>query len=175
MQEPIQERDAVIYHYKLIRKIALRPESKYSYLITGLMGLVAVSVVYRPIGLLYAVIGLMLMFVVHAIVVRLTLRRVDARAEKRWRIRMDLPWFGPMPIMDTSLALFRRLHLHLLLVGCCIAGLFYPWTPSALVVSLAFWHLWLLAPRFLLLLRMRREKGDGVLRLSSAEISYYHR
>ncbi|CAM3957467.1 transposase [Cohnella lubricantis] len=175
MPEQQQERDATIYHYKLVRKIPLRPEAKYSYLSTGIIGLASISVIYGWKGLLYAIAGLLLMFIVHAIVLRITLRRVDELSERRWAIRFDLPWFGPLPVLDTLLSLFRRLHFHLLLIGCCFAGLCYPWSPSALLVSLVFWHIWLLAPRFNLLLRIRRERGDGVIRLASTEVSYYHR
>jgi len=173
--QPQQARDATIYQYKLVRKIPLRPEAKYSYLTTGAIGMIAISAIYGWIGLLYAVAGLLLMFAVHAVVLRITLRRVDETAERRWGIRFDLPWFGPLPVMDTLLSLFRRLHYHLLLVGCCFAGLCYPWSSSALLVSLIFWHIWLLAPRFNLLLRIRRESGEGVIRLASTEVSYYHR
>lgn len=175
MADQPQERDATIYHYTLVRKIPLRPETKYSYLTTGIIGLGAISAIYSWTGLLYAVGGLLLMFAVHAIVLRITLRRVDQSSERRWKIRFDLPWFGPLPVMDTLLSLFRRLHYHLLLVGCCFAGLCYPWSPSALLVSLVFWHIWLLAPRFQLLIRVRRERGDGIIRLASSEVSYYHR
>lgn len=175
MADQPQERDATIYHYRLVRKIPLRPEAKYSYLTTGVIGLGAIPAIYGLIGLLYALAGLLIMFIVHAIVLRITLRRVDRSSERRWGIRLDLPWFGPLPVMDTPLSLFRRLHYHLFLVGCCFAGLCYPWSHSALLVSLVFWHIWLLAPRLHLLFRVRRENGDGVIRLASMEVSYYHR
>ncbi|MBB6733411.1 transposase [Cohnella zeiphila] len=175
MPESSTEREPIIYHYKLIRKIGLRPESKYSAVATAVMGVAVVGIFYGLFGLLYAVAGLLLMLAVHAVVLKITLRRVDRPSERRWAFRYDLPWIGPLPVMDTNLSLFRRLHFHLFLVGCCVACLFYPWAPSSLVVSLFYWHFWLLAPRLSLLRRMRRDKGDGVIRLEATEVSYYHR
>jgi hypothetical protein len=167
-------RDATFYHYKLIRKIALRPERKYSYMAAAFLVAAALTVIYGWIGLLCTSIALIVTLFVHAFVVRITVRRVDALAQKKWAFRRDWPWIGPLPIMDTQLSLFRRLHFHLFLVGCCVAGLFYPWAHSSLVIALLYWHLWLLNPRFRLLWSLRREHGDGVIRLESNEVFYYH-
>ncbi|RED51665.1 transposase [Cohnella lupini] len=174
MDNPSALSDATFYHYKLIRKIALRPESKYSYMATALLVVSALYLIYGWIGLVYTVVGVVLMLLVHALVLRITVRRVDKLSEKRWTFRRDWPWIGPLPILDTQLSLFRRLHFHLFLVGCCIAGLFYPWAHSSLVIAMVYWHLWLLTPRIKLLLSLRRERGDGVVRLESKEVSYYH-
>ncbi|BBI30618.1 hypothetical protein KCTCHS21_00170 [Cohnella abietis] len=174
MDAPAVTRDATYYNYKLIRKIALRPESKYSYMSTALLVVTALYFIYGWIGLIYTVVGAVLMLVVHALVLKITIRRVDQLSEKRWTFRRDWPWVGPLPIMDTQLALFRRLHFHLTLVGCCVAGMFYPWAHSSLVISMLYWHLWLLTPRIRILLTLRRELGEGVIRLESKEVSYYH-
>ncbi|RKP45475.1 transposase [Cohnella endophytica] len=171
---PSNTRDATFYHYTLIRKIGLRPESKYSYMLTALLVVSALYFIYGWLGLIYTVVGAVLTLLVHAFVLRLTVRRVDKLSEKRWTFRRDWPWIGPLPILDTHLSLFRRLHFHLFLVGCCVAGLFYPWAHSSLVISMVYWHLWLLTPRIRLLLSLRRERGDGVIRLESKEVSYYH-
>lgn len=167
-------RDATFYHYQLIRKIPVHPERKYSYILTAFLVFAALYLIYGFVGIIYTVIAIILILLVHALVLRLTLRRVDELSGKRWTFRRDWPWIGPLPIMDTQLSLFRRLHFHLFLVGCCIAGLFYPWAHSSLVISMLYWHFWILTPRIRLLLTLRRERGDGVIRLESEEVSYYH-
>ncbi|WP_256762237.1 transposase [Cohnella sp. WQ 127256] len=174
MASPSEMHDATFYNYKLIRKIALQPESKYSYMSTALLVLVPLYLIYGWTGLIYSAMGVVLMLLVHALVLRLTVRRVDKLSEKRWTFRRDWPWIGPLPKLDTQLSLFRRLHFHLFLVGCCVAGLFYPWAHSSLVVSMIYWHFWLLTPRIKLLFTLRREQGNGVVRLESKEVSYYH-
>jgi hypothetical protein len=167
--------DPTFYHYKLVRKIALRPESKYSYMAAGLIGTAALTFVYGWRGLLAVVISSFAMLAVHGLVLRLTVRRIEEPWEKRFAFRRDWPWIGPLPVMDLNLALFRRLHFHLFLVGCCLPALLYPWASSAWIIAHLYWHLWLLSPRVRLLWRIRREKGDGVIRLDAKEVLYYHR
>ena len=175
MDNPSTAGDPTFYHYKLIRKVVFRPESKYSYMTTALVGTAAITIVYGLVGTAFAVASLAIMLLVHAIVLRLTLRRVDEPSEKRWAFRRDWPWIGPLPVMDSGLSLFRRLHFHLFVVGCCVSALWYPWSDSSLIVSLLYWHIWLLTPRLRLLWKLRRERGDGVIRLSTNEVYYYHR
>ncbi|KIL34931.1 hypothetical protein SD71_16345 [Cohnella kolymensis] len=167
-------RDPTFYHYKLIRKISLRPERKYSYMAAAVLVAAALTAVYGWIGLLYSGLALIITILTHAFVVKITVRRVDALAEKKWAFRLDWPWIGPLPVMDTQLSVFRRMHFHLFLIGCCVTGLFYPWAHSSLVIALLYWHLWLLNPRFRLLWSLRRERGDGIIRLEYHEVSYYH-
>lgn len=175
MIAPSTHSDPTYYQYRLVRKIALRPESKYSYMATALLGAIVLVFVYGWVGLLAFPLSLALMLAVHAVVLKLTVRRVDEPWEKRFAFRTDWPWIGPLPVMDTNLGLFRRLHFHLFLVGSCVSALSYPWSGSCWIVSLFFWHLWLIAPRVRLLWQMRKEKRDGVIRLNSREVSYYHR
>lgn len=167
--------DPTYYHYQLIRKIPLRPESKYSYITAALLGAAVIVAVYGWIGLLAVPFSLGIMLAVHAIVLKLTVRRIDEPWERRFAFRKDWPWIGPLPVMDTNLGVFRRLHYHLFLVGSCVSLLSYPWSGSSWIIALFFWHLWLLAPRVRLVWQMRKEKRDGVIRLSSREVSYYHR
>jgi hypothetical protein len=168
-------REQTIYHYKLIAKITLPPEAKYSYIVMALVGISLILIIYGFHGLLFVLLAFLMMLAVHAFVLHITLRRLDEPSQKRWSFRRDWPWIGPLPMMDTNLSLFRRLHFHLLLVGCCIVGLFYPWSASALLTALTYWHFWLLAPRFSVLWRMRKQNGDGIIRLDAKEVSYYHR
>ena len=175
MMPPAIVSDPTYYHYQLIRKIHLRPESKISYMATALLGSAVIISVYGWMGLLATTLSLGIMLSVHTLVLRLTVRRIDEPWERRFAFRSDWPWIGPLPVMDTNLGVFRRLHFHLFLVGSCISLLSYPWSGSSWIVALLFWHLWLLAPRLRLLWQMRKEKKDGVIKLSSHEVSYYHR
>jgi hypothetical protein len=122
--------DPTFYHYKLVRKILLKPESKYSYMATAVIGMAALVIVYGQMGLLGAAVSLVCMLAIHAFVLKITVRRIDEP---------------------------------------------YPWSGSLWTVSLLYWHLWLLSPRLRLLWRLRREKGDGVIRLDSKEVLYFHR
>lgn len=166
-------REPTIYQYRLVRKIAFQAEIGYSHLAAGALCLLALTAFRGWNGLFGAAAGAALMTALHAAVFRLTLRRVDAAALRRWTFRTDWPWWGPFPVTDTSLRLFRKLHAHLAVVGFCGAGLLYPWVPPVFVISLVYWHLWLLAPRAWLMWRLRREDGDNVLRFGPGEVSVY--
>jgi len=164
--------EATIYRYRLLRKISLRREIGYSHAAAGLLCPAALAAIHGWMGLLGAFLALPIMAALHMLVLRLTLRRVETVAFKRWTFRADWPGLGPYPATDASLRLFRRVHAHLLLVGLCIAALMYPWS-SPFFITLMFWHLWLLAPRFWLLVILRRENPDVVLRFESGELWLY--
>lgn len=180
MTGPINEQHASdksapsFYHYTLIRKIPVRPEGRYSYMVTALLLIVFLFVIYSWTGVISLILAMALIVVVHASVLRITLRRVDIYADKKWRFRRDWPWVGPLPIRDTQLALFRRLHFHLLIVGFCVVGLLYPWGHSSLIIASIYWHIWLLTPRLQLLWKLRKERAIGIIRLEATEVSYYH-
>ena len=167
--------DPTYYHYRLIRKITLRPEHGYSYLTAAFAGAIMIIFIYGWPALLIMPASLALMLALHFAVLKLTVRRIDEPWEKRFAFRTDWPWFGPLPVMDTNLGVFRRLHYHLFIVGSCAAAIIYPWLGSGWTVSLFFWHLWLLAPRIQLMWLLRKELRDGVIRLNGNVISYYHR
>ena len=173
IDQPLKK-EPTFYHYTLIRKIQVRPESKYSYMSTALLLFTVLFFIDGWRGVAFAAGGVALMLLVHALVLKMTLKRVDKLSEKRWSFRRDWPWIGPLPIMDTQLRLFRRLHFHLFLVGCCVSGLLYPWAPSSLFISLLYWHIWLLTPRLRLLVTLRKERLDGIIRLEAKEVSFYH-
>ncbi len=166
-------REPTIYQYRLVRKIAFQAEIGYSHLAAGALCLLTLAAFRGWAGFFGAVTGAAFMTALHAAMCRVTLRRIDAAGHRRWTFRTDWPWWGPFPVTDTSLRLFRRLHAHLAVVGLCGAGALYPWVPPVFVVSLVYWHLWLLAPRAWLMWRLRREQGDHVLRFGSGEVSVY--
>jgi hypothetical protein len=163
---------ATVYRYRLLRKISPRREIGYSHAAAGLLCPVALTALQGWKSLPVAVLALPIMAALHLLVLRLTLRRVETVAFKRWTFRADWPGLGPYPATDSSLRLFRRVHAHLSLVGLCFAALFYPWS-SSLFVALVFWHLWLLAPRLWLLVLLRRENPDIVLRFDRGELWLY--
>jgi len=174
MRQDLRERhhDATIYRYRLLRKIPFRREIAPGHAAAGLLCPAALTALHGWMGLVAAVLAMPLMAVLHLTVLRLTLRRVKSDAFRRWAFRTDWPGFGPYPATDASLRLFRRVHAHLTLVGLCFAALLYPWSPP-LFIALSYWHLWMLAPRLWLLVLLRRENPDIVLRFEPGELWLY--
>ncbi|MFC0395684.1 transposase [Paenibacillus mendelii] len=170
-----EQMKATIYQYQLIRKINLRKESKWSHLVIALILSVFQLLMYRMEGAIAIAVGILLTQVIHFIIIHLTLIRVDVPDYRRWSWLIQPPWIGYIPISHIELALFRRLHRHLLWLGLCAIGIAYPWANEAQMISLISWHLWFLAPRIVVLRKLKKMRADGILKLHTTDVSYYHR
>lgn len=171
----VEQEKATIYQYQLIRKIQIRKEIIWSHQFIILILTLFQLVMYTVDGVLATVIGIICTQIIHFIIIRLTLFRVDEPDNRRWGWRFSPPWIGYIPVAHIELALYRRLHRHLLWLGLCAIGVFYPWANESQMISLISWHIWFLAPRLVILRQLRKVKKDGVIRIQAKEISYYHR
>ncbi|RXZ79250.1 transposase [Paenibacillaceae bacterium] len=167
--------NATIYNYQLIRKITPKPELMISYGIAGLLFGGFQFAMYQFSGLLYWVAALVAIIITHWIIIRLTMIRVEEEEDRKWGWRLKVPWAGYLPIQMVEHQLFRKLHGHLLWLGLCAIAACYPWATESLMISLICWHIWILAPRLLLLRTLRKARRDGLLRLDAEEITFYHR
>jgi len=170
-----EQEKATIYQYQLIRKIVIRKELIWSYLSIAFIISAFQLVLYQKDGAIAIALGIIATLLIQFIIIRLTLIRVDEPDNRRWGWRILLPWVGYIPIAHIELALFRRLHRHMLWLGLCAIGVAYPWANEAQMISLICWHLWMLVPRVLLLRSLRKCRRDGVLRIQATDVSYYHR
>lgn len=170
-----EQQAATVYQYKLVRKIKIRPELVHSHVFISAILLAVLTSFYRIEGLFAWLFGFVLVQLIHILLLLLTFIRVDEAVDRKWQWRITPPWFGFGPANDISLRLYRRVHRTMLWIGICIIGLMYPWINEAMLVSCIYWHLWLLVPRMLLSMRLRREEHNGILRLQTFEAYYYHR
>lgn len=171
----VEQIKATIYQYQLVRKIVVRKELLWSHLVIAFVLSIFQLLMYRLDGAIAIGIGIASTQVIHFIIIRLTLIRVDEPDYRRWGWRILPPWIGYIPTSHIELALFRRLHRHMLWLGLCAIGVVYPWATEAQMISLISWHLWFLAPRIILLRQFRKARRDGVLRIQASDVSYYHR
>ncbi|MFC4777158.1 transposase [Paenibacillus sp. GCM10023252] len=166
---------ATIYQYKLIRRITIRSELRWSHACIAILFFTFHALMYGVDGLIACLLGFCLLQLIQQIILLLTFIRVEMAEDRRWNWRLGLPWIGYRPAGDLTFSAFRRVHRHLFWVGLCFVALLYPWISESLMISLVSWQLWTLGPRLLLIRSLRRERSDGVLRLQSHEVSYYHR
>jgi len=129
---------------------------------------------YGTTGVLAWMVGLPGVQLIHYLIIRLTLIRVNEPEFRRFRWSVDVPWIGYVPVRHIELGLFRRLQRHLLWFGLCVIAVAYPWVHGAYMVSLVCWHLWTLVPRSILLRKMRDVRRDGKLKLHPSECSVYY-
>jgi len=166
---------ATIYQYRLVRRINIHKNALWVYLIFACLLAIYELIAYRLDGAIALGAGLLIIQLIHFIMIRLTLRRVDVSDYRRWSWQITPPWLGYVPIAYIELALFRKLHRHLLWLGLCAVLVFYPWASTALMLSLVYWHFWFLIPRLVIQRQLRGQRLDGVLKLQYDNISYYHR
>lgn len=166
---------ATVYHYQLVRKIPMHKETIAGYLSIALIFGLFQGSMYGTEGVLAWMLGLLGIQLVHFIIIRLTMIRVDEQDDRRWSWRVAAPWIGYVPVQMVEHALFRRLHRHLLWFGLCVITVVYPWVTEPYMISFICWHLWTIAPRMAILRKLRKNRRDGVLKLESADVSFYHR
>ncbi|QYR21696.1 transposase [Paenibacillus sp. sptzw28] len=170
-----EQKKATIYQYQLVRKIPVRKELLWSHYVIAFILIVFQIAMYQFDGFIAIVLGISCTQLVHFIIIRLTLLRVDIPDSRRWGWRLTPPWVGYIPIAHIELSVYRRLHRHLLWLGLATVCIVYPWANEAQMISLISWHLWFLIPRIVILRRLRKFSRDGILKIQSKEINCYHR
>ncbi|WP_219834689.1 transposase [Paenibacillus sp. R14(2021)] len=170
-----EQEKATIYQYQLKQKITVRDELYRSHLCVLAILAIFLLIMYRVEGVKALGIGIIGTQIIHFIIIRLTLIRVDEPDYRRWGWRVVAPWIGYIPTAHIELGLFRRLHRHLLWLGLCAIGVFYPWANEATMISLIMCHVWFLAPRLVVVRRLKKAKREGILKIASNEVSFYHR
>lgn len=166
---------ATIYQYQLQRKIVVREELYRSYLLTICILAAFLMLMYRLEGVKAFGIGVLACQFIHFLIIRLTLLRVDEPDYRRWGWRVLGIWIGYVPVAYVGLGLFRRLQHHLFWLGLCGIGLIYPWANEATMISLIMCHIWFLAPRYVIIRKLRKANRDGVIKITASEVSYYRR
>ncbi|WP_042171162.1 hypothetical protein [Paenibacillus gorillae] len=166
---------ATVYQYRLVKRKLIQPELVSSHILTAAILFGFELLVYGMQGVFSWLFGFAVVQVIHLAILLLTFIRVDEAVDRKWKWGITPPWFGFKPANDIRLKLFRRVHRHLFWIGLCVACIMYPWLHESLMISIIFWHFWLLVPRMLLSFVFRRQEKDGVLRLQKFEASYYHR
>ncbi|MFC3788800.1 transposase [Paenibacillus sp. GCM10012307] len=167
--------NATVYHYQLIKKIQVQNESVISYgIIVSGLGIFQI-IMYSYQGLFYWLASALAIYWLHWVIIKLTMIRVDEPEDRRWGWRYKTPWIGYLPIVMVEHQLFRKLHRHLLWIGLCAIALIYPWMGESAMISLISWHLWALAPRLIVLNKLRRSRKDGLIFLEDTSVNFYHR
>ncbi|MFF2484409.1 transposase [Paenibacillus sp. NPDC058071] len=175
MKQSLQEQHgATIYQYKLVKRKVIRPELMSSHIMTVAILLGFLLLMFGMDGLFSWLIGFAIVQLVHSLILLLTFIRVEEAADRKWVWGIKPPWFGFKPANDIRLGLFRRVHRHLFWIGLCLEAILYPWVTESMMISIVFWHFWLLAPRLLLSFSFRKQMKEGLLRLQKYEASYYH-
>lgn len=171
--EPNTKASATFYQYKLIKKINITVPQLRVYIALPLLFVILETIFLSWWSILYMIIAAPVMLWIQYVISRSVLLITGNPIAKRWKWSLRLPWHGYMPDQYINSGLFKKVQLHNLWIGLCIAALFIVWSPPAFTVSLFICHLWLLFPRLYTLLRLRSEEKDGMLKFNPGDASYY--
>lgn len=173
MKSAETESQATFYHYTLLKKKVLPKSLIYSLGILPIIWLTAETVFISWTSIFFFLLAIPVILWIQYVISRSVLMIISHSYRKRWRFSRQMPWIGYSPDQYISYPVYRQVHLYFAWIGCCIIGILIPWSPVSFVLSLFFWHLWLMIPRLIVLATLRGQRKDGMIKITGLEIAYY--
>ncbi|WP_248929123.1 hypothetical protein [Paenibacillus hamazuiensis] len=171
MNERQLPKESTIYNYRLLTRVRYSTVYRYSYL--GLLAACFAYDLYQKDPLRLP-ICIFLTALVHHWFIRLLFKMKEERTPlKSWSYHAALPWIGLVPDQYYSLSKFKKNNLQLFWVPLLIIACTYPWVSTSTLLHLIGVHIWLLAPRFLILLRFKKHTKIGLIKINPQDTSCY--
>lgn len=167
---------ATIYQYKHVKRIMIRNEMLISYFLCAMIVVVFQYMYFNLYGLFSTIIGFVALQMLHWLIMWLTFINVHQAADRKWKWTIIPPWIGFIPANDISFTVFRRVHNQMFWLGIIVIGVLQPWLQPSIMISLITWHIWLLAPRLLLNMRLRKlskKNRAGILRIQNNDVNFF--
>ncbi|NMO98275.1 hypothetical protein [Paenibacillus lemnae] len=164
---------ATFYQYRLLKKINLSRTMLSFYLLLPCAAVASEMLLLSWDSFFFFLLAFMLVLWIHFVIGRSVLHLSGSHYTKKWRFSLQTPWVGYMPEQYVNRQRFRQVQWHTLWIGTALLGVMAFWSPVSFTVSIFFWHLWLIAPRYFFLLRFAGQPQDGMLRFGSQDVSYY--
>lgn len=164
---------STIYNYTLLKKIPYSTYYKAVY--AGVLALGAISLVttYGLAAFITIVIAYVLVQVLHAMLLRQLLSIAHSNQRNIWKFKLNFPSVGYLPEGFIPSSLYKRLHLHLAIVGTAVIGLAYVWVQPLYFYSLLMMHVWVLLPRLFHLWQFHKLKKSGLIKCNPLDTSFY--
>ncbi|WP_106769569.1 hypothetical protein [Paenibacillus faecalis] len=164
---------ATFYQYRLLKKVSISKYLIWLYLILPCVAVAAEMIVMSWYSFLFFLIAFALVLWIHFVIGRSVLFFLGSTYQKKWRFSVKAPWLGYMPDQHVNSRVFTKVQIHTTWISLCLFGIMAFWSPLSFVVSLLFWHIWLLVPRYYALLRFSGQQKEGMIKFSNLDISYY--
>ncbi|USB33280.1 hypothetical protein [Paenibacillus sp. YPG26] len=164
---------ATFYQYRLLKKATFPRPLVVTYLLLPLFCVLAEIILIMWTSVFSFLFSLPVILWFHLAISRSVLIIVLQSYSKRWKVSVKLPWMGYMPDQHVNYQTFRKVQLHTTWIGLCLIAILLPWSPLSFVISMTFWHFWIMLPRYYGFLALRRQPEGGLIRLSEQDISYY--
>jgi hypothetical protein len=170
------EKEKIIYQYRLLKRIRPHPVINLLYIATALLWVISVELLGETTVWVWAVGAIIGWLLLPAGVTFALLSRESEFAIFRTRYGWQpaLPWFGYVPVASVPFRQYRRITMHLLLVGGALTGLFLIWMPLEAALVVGFLYLWSILPRLVILLRMNRSaRADTIISFQGSDVGLY--
>ncbi|MNX58862.1 hypothetical protein D3C86_897150 [compost metagenome] len=164
---------ATFYQYRLLKKVTFPRPLVVTFLLLPLICVLAEIILILWTSVFSFIFSLPIILWFQLAISRSVLIIVLHSYSKRWRVSYKLPWIGYMPDQHVSYSTFRKVQLHTTWIGLCLIAILLPWSPISFVISMMFWHIWIMLPRYYGFLTLRRQPRGGLVKLNEQDISYY--
>ncbi|WP_054954639.1 hypothetical protein [Paenibacillus dakarensis] len=164
---------ATFYQYQLLKKITLSKHLIGLYLILPCAAVASEMLLLSWDSFIYFLIAFALILWIHFVIGRSVLFIHGSVYPRKWRFSLKTPWLGYMPDQHVSFRIFRIVQFHTSWISLCLFVIMAFWSPLAFIISLLFWHIWLLVPRYFALVGCKNQHKGGMLKFSEQDISYY--
>ncbi|WP_136607540.1 hypothetical protein [Paenibacillus dokdonensis] len=165
--------NATFYHYQLIKKIPVTRILVRCYLLLPYIAIIAEMLLISWTSLFYFALAAPLVLWIHYVISRSVLLLSGSSYRRRWKFSMQLPWIGYITDQHISFRMFRKVYTYITAIGLVLFLALIFMSPLSFVISLLFWHLWLLLPRFYAYARLTGVRKDGMIKFNNQDISYY--
>ncbi|MDO3412928.1 hypothetical protein QWJ34_24395 [Saccharibacillus sp. CPCC 101409] len=173
LEQQRENGNATIYQYQLIRKFNIPRPLLLVYLLLPIPALLAGTFFFSWSALIYMPIALLLVLWIHFVVSHSVLLIRGPIYRKKWRLRTSGLWLGFLPDQHIRYAVFQQVVLQTLWIGFVFIGIMVAWVPLPFTLALLFCHIWFMAPRLAILLSMRGQRSDVMVKLNAQDVSYY--
>lgn len=173
LEQQRENGNATIYQYQLIRKFYIPRPLLLIYWLVPLPVLAVGVVLFSWLAFVYMAVAFLFVLWIHFVVSNSVLLIRGSVYRKKWRLRFSGVWVGYLPDQHTGFSVLHQVLLQSLWIGFVFIGVMVAWIPLPLTAALLFWHLWLMAPRLSVLIGMRGQRRDVMIKLNEQDISYY--
>jgi hypothetical protein len=170
LSAPTISKDSTVYSYTLVKKIPHNLPLTALYWAFPALWLIKDAAEGGWASFLSGWIGVL---VLQSVLMRICLFFIRNSSARYWSLRFGPVWTGFLPNGFVSLPWLRRLHLHAFWAGLAWIGALYPWLPGKVLQDLVFFHLWIMAPRLMMMALFRKKAPAGWLKISGRETSCY--
>ena len=173
LEQQRENGNATIYQYQLIRKFHIPQLLLLSYLLVPIPVLLVGTFLFSWHALFYMPAAFLIVLWIHFVVSHSVLLIRGPMYRKKWRLRFSGIWFGFLPDHHMGYSVLQQVLLQSLWIGFVFIGVLVAWLPLPFTLALLFWHFWFMAPRISILLSMRGQSKDVMIKLNPQDVSYY--